>query len=200
MGRTSEAKQHLIETALQLIWEDSYHSVGVNEICKKAGVKPGSFYYFFPSKRDLALAAMDFHWSQAKELILEPSFHSEIPPLERIKKMFDRVYAFHSERQKEGKLVLGCAFGSFVGELGEEDEVIRRRLQTIFSSIASYFEKALADAVSTGILNVKKNKIPAMAQALVAYYEGLAILARAQNSAEIIRELSPYALNLINLK
>lgn len=197
MGRTSEAKQHLIETALQLIWENSYHAVGVNEICKKAGVKPGSFYYFFPSKQDLALAAMDFHWNQAKELILEPSFDSEILPLERITKLFERVYAFHSERQKEGKLVLGCAFGSFVGELGRNDKVILRRMQTIFSGIAAYFEKALSDAVSTGVVKIKKAEIPAMAHALVAYYEGIAILARAQNDAEVIRQLSPHALNLV---
>lgn len=198
MGRKSEAKEQLMETALELIWENSYHAVGVNEICKKAGVKPGSFYYFFPSKRDLALAAMEFHWAQAKELILEPAFHPQIPPLERIKKVFENVYAFHAARKKENGSVLGCAFGSFVGELGKEDEKIRKKIDTILSGIGCYFEKALQEARSQGDIQSKAKDIPQMANALLAYYEGLLILSRAQNNAEIIRELAPRALKLIN--
>jgi TetR/AcrR family transcriptional repressor of nem operon len=197
MGRKSEAKKKLIEKALALIWENSYHAIGVNEICKKAGVKPGSFYYFFPSKRDLALAAMEFHWAQAKEEVLEPAFHSDIPPLERIKELFESVYTIHAAQQKKNAPVLGCAFGSFVGELGRGDETIRNRIQAIFSEIGAYFERALRDAVSKGDLKIQEKDVPSIAQALVAYYEGILLLARASNDAKIIRELIPYALNLL---
>ena len=192
MGRTSDAKEHLIETTLELIWDNSYHSVGVKAICEKAGVKPGSFYYFFPSKRDLALAALEFHWKEVKERILEPSFSPDIPPQERISILFDKVYAFHAGRQKEGKPVSGCVFGSVVGELGKQDGVIRKRIQKILSGIGIYFEKALSDSVSSGALDIKKAKIPETAQAILAYYEGVALLARAQNNAEVFRNLTPY--------
>lgn len=197
MGRTSDAKEHLIETALELIWEDSYHAVGVKEICEKAGVRPGSFYYFFPSKRDLALAAIEHHWHSAKTYILDPAFNSEIPPLERISKLFERVYAFHAEREKAGRPVGGCFFGSFVGELGRQDDVIKTGLQTILSGIGAYFERAFSDARKAGDLDLEENKIPEAAQALLAYYQGLAILARVKNSAEVFRKLSPYAIKLI---
>ena len=199
MGRKSEAKKKLIETALELIWENSYHAIGVNEICKKAGVKPGSFYYFFPSKRDLALAAMECHWTEAKEEILETAFHIDIPPLERIKKLLESIYLFHAAQQKENKPVLGCAFGSFVGELGRGDETIRNRIQAIFSEIGAYFESTLRDAVSKGDLKIQEKDIPRTALALVAYYEGILLLARANNDAKVIRELIPFALNLLNI-
>jgi TetR/AcrR family transcriptional repressor of nem operon len=196
MGRVSDAKNRLIETALQLIWEESYRAVGVSEICKKAGVKPGSFYYFFPSKEALALAALEHHWQEARQTLLNHSFADEIPPLERITRLFQAVYAFHAARQKKKQRVLGCAFGSFVGELGEEDEALRTKLAAILAGIRAYFEKALKQAAAAGKLGIKPKEVPARAQALVAFYEGVLLLARAQNDAEIIRQLTPHALKL----
>ena len=51
MGRTSNAKERLLQVAFDLIWQQSYGSVSVDHICKRANVKKGSFYYFFPSNR-----------------------------------------------------------------------------------------------------------------------------------------------------
>ena len=36
-----ETRERLLETALELIWQSNYSSVGVNEICKQAGVTKG---------------------------------------------------------------------------------------------------------------------------------------------------------------
>ena len=53
MGRTSDARERLIATAIELIRARSYESVGVDALCNHAQVKKGSFYHFFPSKQDL---------------------------------------------------------------------------------------------------------------------------------------------------
>lgn len=199
MGRTSDAKEKLIQTALTLIWQNSYHAVGVKEICQKAGVKAGSFYYFFPSKQDLALAALESHWNQATKDVLEPAFHPDIPPLQRIQKLFEQVHALHAAHQQEHRTVLGCAFGSFAGELGPgaEDEALRRYIDTVFARIGSYFENALYQAVTNGDTSLTASEVPDVARALVAYYEGMLLLARTSNDAEIIRRLTPHALRLI---
>ncbi|UCD12029.1 MAG: helix-turn-helix transcriptional regulator [Nitrospinaceae bacterium] len=44
----SDAKQRILDSARGLIYSRSYAGVGVQEICKHAGVKKGSFYHFFP--------------------------------------------------------------------------------------------------------------------------------------------------------
>ena len=59
MGRKSDAKERLLDAALDLIWERSYGVVTIDAICEKAGVKKGSFYYFFESKSALAVAALE---------------------------------------------------------------------------------------------------------------------------------------------
>lgn len=59
MGRTSTAKEKLLDVAFKLIWDQSYGSVSVDDICQQAEVKKGSFYHFFESKAELAIAAYE---------------------------------------------------------------------------------------------------------------------------------------------
>lgn len=51
MGRTSNAKERLLEAVIELIWTGSYGSTSVDQICERAGVKKGSFYHFFESRK-----------------------------------------------------------------------------------------------------------------------------------------------------
>ena len=62
MGRTSDAREKLLAVAFDLIHESSYGSVSVEQICTRAGVNKGSFYYFFKTKTDLVVAAYEEHW------------------------------------------------------------------------------------------------------------------------------------------
>jgi TetR/AcrR family transcriptional repressor of nem operon len=80
MGRTTtDTKQKLIDTALELILKSSYGSVSVHDICKAADVKKGRFYDFFPSKVDLAIAAMEESYKSLKPLY--ENFHLNPLPL-----------------------------------------------------------------------------------------------------------------------
>ncbi|MEE9230845.1 MAG: helix-turn-helix domain-containing protein, partial [Acidobacteriota bacterium] len=79
----SGAREQLIGSAKQLMAERGFTAVGINEICERAGVKKGSFYYFFPSKRDLAIEAIDSHWQDHDERLAR-TLEGDAPPLERI--------------------------------------------------------------------------------------------------------------------
>ena len=78
MGRTSDAKEKLLSVAFDLIHENSYGAVGVDQICKRARVNKGSFYYFFKTKTDLVVAAYEEHW-RLKEPDYERIFSVENP-------------------------------------------------------------------------------------------------------------------------
>ena len=64
MGRTSDADERLKDAALALIWEESYGAVTIDDICNRAEVKKGSFYYFFDL---LATTISRFHNKDRKE-------------------------------------------------------------------------------------------------------------------------------------
>src|SRR3954454_4958780 len=96
MGRQSDAKTRLLEATIDLIWCRSYGAVTVEDICEQAGVKKGSFYYFFKSRDELVAAAIDAKWESVRPTFDE-IFSPTRPPLERLEKAFQFIY----EHQKE---------------------------------------------------------------------------------------------------
>ena len=46
-----------MDAVAELFWTVSYDRTTIDQICEKAGVKKGSFYYFFDDKAALAEAA-----------------------------------------------------------------------------------------------------------------------------------------------
>src|SRR5436190_2437270 len=109
MGRVSDAKQRLLDATIDLIWQHSYGAVTVDNICERAGVKKGSFYYFFPSKTDLVVAALDSHWQSLKPT-LDATFAAEVPPLDRFHNYFELMYLRQAALQEKYGRVLGCPF------------------------------------------------------------------------------------------
>jgi TetR/AcrR family transcriptional repressor of nem operon len=97
MKRASQTKEKLLQVGFDLIWDRSYGSVSVDEICKRAGINKGSFYHFFPSKADLVAAAYEEHWKE-KLPEMERIFSPQVPPLERIHHFCQYVYDTQKEK------------------------------------------------------------------------------------------------------
>src|SRR6187402_1253199 len=100
MGRTSDARERLIDSMVELIWIGSYGSTSVDSICERAGVKKGSFYHFFPSKTDLALAAIDHAFAEARA-ILDGIYSPVNAPLERLRKHAVHEVEMQTELKKK---------------------------------------------------------------------------------------------------
>src|SRR3954467_688883 len=104
MGRTSDANERLMDAALDLIWEESYGAVTIDDICKRAEVKKGSFYYFFKSKSELAVAALEKMWNDDWKPTLDARFSPSVDPLTRITSYLEAIYPRALEMlKKHGK-------------------------------------------------------------------------------------------------
>ncbi len=196
MGRTSDAKERLIETAVGLIRSRSYSTVSVDDLCRHAGVRKGSFYHFFPAKRDLALAALDSWWETSQREVLHPAFQPDLPPLQRIERAFQRATAQHARMVERTGQVQGCPLGNMALELAAQDEVMRERLDTYFGYIRTYFAEALAEAAQHGAL-ARDADVATVAQSLVAYLYGAILLAKTANDIGVMRTLAARALTLV---
>jgi AcrR family transcriptional regulator len=63
----AERRQHLIETAIRLFTDGSYHGTTTAEIARAAGVSEPILYRHFASKRDLYLAGLEHVWTKTRE-------------------------------------------------------------------------------------------------------------------------------------
>jgi len=152
----------------------------VQEICRQAGVKKGSFYHFFPSKRDLTVAMLDDSWQQFRETLLADAFAPDIPPLQRIRRLLDMQYRHHIAVKEKTGQVFGCPFGNLAGEMSTQDEVIRERVKRIFSDLQAPIQDILEQAVAVGDLPELNTR--ATASAMVAYLEGLSLMAKTHDT------------------
>src|SRR5437660_590172 len=107
MGRTSNADDRLKQAALDLMWEESYGAVTIDDICKRAGVKKGSFYYFFESKAHLAVAALEKMWVEEWKPMMDERFSSSIEPLSRFAIHLETFYQKQCETKAKYGKVLG---------------------------------------------------------------------------------------------
>jgi TetR/AcrR family transcriptional repressor of nem operon len=191
--RDTTARDRLIEGAAQLLHQRSYGSVGVDELCERAGVRKGSFYHFFHSKRDLALAVLEAQWDAFERDGLRLAREAE-RPLDRLAMVFEFGIATLDRCRKETGSVLGCPFGNLAVELSIIEPEIRAKVAEIFARFARFFEDVLAAAVVAG--DIGEIDIPGAASALVAYYEGIMLLGKTSGETQVMRDLAPAALLL----
>jgi len=196
MGRTSDAREKLLQAALDLIWASSYGSVSVDDICAAAEVKKGSFYHFFPSKEDLAVAAFELHWQRDIEPILDRVFHPDRKPLERIAGWCEAIYVEQNERFQALGHVPGCPFCSVGSEMGTLNERLRRKVEDLLERGLFQLERTLRDGQRDGTIPVAD---PAgKARALHALAMGVMFQAKVENDPEVLRGMHGQVLDLLS--
>lgn len=190
-------KERLQDAAMDLIWQNSYGTTSVDSICERANAKKGSFYYFFKSKSELAVAALDADW-QKKRAKMDVVFSPTVPPLERLERYFDFAYGLLEKRRSECGAALGCPHLSIGSEVSTQDTAVRDKVQQILESKISYFESAIRDAHAMGLIDAPDAKTKA--QTLFACYQGVLVQSRIQNNLKLIKEFKNVALAILGVE
>lgn len=125
LRRSCDTKDKLLETAIELVWKSNYDSVGVNEICEKAGVTKGSFYHYFESKAELFYAASEHYWDQIK-VELDQVFSPQNSALTQLEAMIDFIVQKQLDNAHEGNPVVGCPFFTSGAQSGSDEQLVRR--------------------------------------------------------------------------
>jgi TetR/AcrR family transcriptional repressor of nem operon len=197
MGRVSDASDRLMNAVRELIWEGSFGSTTIDHICEKAGVKKGSFYYFFDSKADLAVAALDAEW-QARRAELDAIFSPMVPPLERLRKYCEHGFRLQVEIQAKCGCVLGCPLLCLGVEISTLEDKLRVKVQELLDYKRTYLESAIRDAHGAGLIQAPNPA--AKARMLFAYFEGLLTEARIRNNLEVLEGALSGACELLGVK
>jgi TetR/AcrR family transcriptional regulator, transcriptional repressor for nem operon len=192
-------RQKLLDTARDLLWTSSYGSVSVDDICKKAGVKKGSFYHYFPSKLDLALAAMEEYYQYKIEHVMTPVFAANKPFVLQIEDLAEAILRDNRASLAQYGRVCGCPLAALGSEMiGEEDQQIAKKVEEMFARCREFLVTAVEGAIAAGV--VPPGDAAAKTQELHDFITGLLIMSRIHNSLDgLERDLRPGLFRILGL-
>jgi len=189
MNQQLDTRERIINVAKERFHARGYADVGIKEICDNASIQKGSFYHFFPSKEDLALIVIDeFAEDWASGFVAE-AFDPNLPPMERIDYLIDGAYFWQKSVKEKNGQIPGCLFGNLALEMSTKNDVLRAKLNAVFTIAKAKFKKTLDEAIIAN--EIKPLNTQLTAEAMLAYLEGMILLAKSENDPEVIYKLGP---------
>lgn len=144
MSAQQDTREKLIEAAMELFVYQGYANTGLAQIARKAGVLPGSLYYFFPTKEDLLHATLEARKRLLHPEVLQPIWESLDDPIERV----FGLLAGYRRMLEMTEFKHGCPIGNLVLELAETHPHARALLTQNFEgwldAVQQCFESAQA--------------------------------------------------------
>lgn len=180
-----DTRQRLIHAAADLLLRKGYQASGVDEICRLAAAQKGSFYHFFPTKTDLALAALAFTWSEVRHEVFDVADQSGPGGLDRLRRLIDALDAFH-RRQWTNRGVLGSPIGGLAQEMTRDDR-IQSAVREIFDLQRASIVRWLDEATRARQITVGDNH--ARSRDILALIEGALMASRVAGEPAVFGEI-----------
>lgn len=200
MRNPAETKQKLMDTATQLIWQSNYSSVGVAEICKRAGLTKGSFYHHFETKADLFYEASRHYWEDLKK-DLDQIFSPSYSPLEQLENMIEFIIT-HQENEdlNVDNPVSACPFFTAGSQAGVEEEKVRQAAIEMSDKAGLYHTALVRGLMAEGVMNSDADPVQ-LGRMLHNYVMGLLLYGRVYKSLDTIKtDLREGIYRLLDMK
>lgn len=131
MNIREDKKQGIIREGLKILYRKGYNGTGVKEITDAAGIPKGSFYNYFKSKEDFAIAAMRYFTGKELASMNRILTDETLPPLKRI----ETLYTMKCEHFiQKNAFSLGCYLCNITLEMADIS-------QSIAAAAADAFER-----------------------------------------------------------
>ena len=177
--RQCTTRQTLVDAAHALIWANSYAHVSVEDICRKAGVQKGSFYHFFPTKADLAAAALEDHWKEA-QVKIDRIFAENHTPQAQLHAICQEILRKQKDSFEATGKVCGCPYATVGAEMSGNNEVLFHLSQNMAERFLKVYERILEQAAKEKL--IPASGIKERAQEMQTYGLGAMLQARMTNT------------------
>lgn len=176
--------------------ERGFRSVAVDDLCRHAEVKKGSFYHFFTSKEHLTLVAIEVSFADAQRAWTEALEGPEAAVV-RLRRLA-RLYPEQAQAcARRGDALVGCFFGNLSQELATQNERVREALADAFEG----WVELLTPTVAAALLEADRPAEDARgrARSVVAYIQGSVLMAKTRNDPDALSTLEADVIRLVGL-
>ncbi|MDX1997808.1 MAG: TetR family transcriptional regulator C-terminal domain-containing protein [Thermoanaerobaculia bacterium] len=174
-----KSRDKLVEAGLELFGQQGYAATGVQDIADAAGVPKGSFYNYFDSKEDFAVAVLDRYRQGAVEHFASLASLDIASPLARLESLLVGM----EEQLAASDFAGGCLAGRLAQELAGENPALREPLCEVFSAMQDRLAACLRAAQQAGELAADED-LELLASFLVNAWQGAMLRAKAAGSVE----------------
>ena len=172
-----------MEAVPRLIRAQGYAATSVDDICHRAGVKKGSFFYHFKSKDELAVAALSHFLAWTDEYFAAAAYRTLKDPL-------DRLFGYVDFRVKmiQGELPdYTCPFGTILQETYATHPAIREACDRAMTSHIEYLTRDVqaAKELYAPLAAWTSESVSNLIQVVL---QGSFILAKAKQGPDVVLE------------
>ncbi|ODU71665.1 MAG: hypothetical protein ABT11_02545 [Novosphingobium sp. SCN 66-18] len=173
----TNAKEKLLEAAVQLVRGNGFAATSVDQLCAHAGVTKGAFFHHFASKEALGVAAADY-WSQCTAAFFaEAPFHHHADPVDRVLGYIDLRLALIGGPAES----FSCVAGTMVQEAFRSSAAIRIACEASIMDNARALEADIAEAmIQRGVTGTTAESLSRHVQVVI---QGAFILAKTQEES-----------------
>jgi TetR/AcrR family transcriptional repressor of nem operon len=170
-------REQLIDTGLDLMHRQGFNATGLTEILQAANVPKGSFYHFFGSKEEFAMATLERYATEKAEHSLAVLGDATTRPLKRLKRYFLELVEISGQRGP----IPGCLLGRFSLEIAAESPQLRKRISAYFENWQRRIAKVIEQAIAQKELPADTNP-EALAGFVLNSWEGALLRSQADKS------------------
>ncbi|NPT60345.1 TetR/AcrR family transcriptional regulator [Paraburkholderia elongata] len=169
METTTTVREQILDHAITLIMLRGYNGFSYRDLSSLVGVKTSSIHYYFPSKDDLVLEAVNEYSKEVLNAVhaVDASLPAD-SKLSKYAKMFGRTLG-------DGDQI--CLCGMLAADIESLPDNIRQAVQAFFKANESWLAKVLAQGAQERTLAVN-GKPENAARALYAAFQGSVLASR----------------------
>jgi len=143
-SQSAPTKERLLHVATRLVNEKGFGATSISDLLAAVGLKKGSLYFHFASKRELGLRVLERDRAQFSEF-RRAALSGETPEV-RLHHFFDAVLSVHRQRGFAG----GCLWGNTALEMSDTDEEYARLVAEVFDEWIAQIEVVIAAGQAEG--------------------------------------------------
>ncbi len=141
-----DTKIALIQAGMDIMLEKGYTNTGIQEVLSSLSVPKGSFYHYFESKENFAVAIIQHVDQEYSAQLLRALRNPDETPLQRLKTYCETgKRSFLSQECRKG-----CLIGNLSQEMSDQSETLRKELSNVISKRVALFARCIEEGQKTG--------------------------------------------------
>lgn len=179
-----DTRQHILDTAQEIMARKGYAAVGLNEVLTQATVPKGSFYHYFPSKEAFGEALMKSYFDDYLATIDAIRSTRNRSGAERVMDYWQRFYNLQMFDDFQGK----CLVVKLAAEVSDLSEAMRLQLVRGTAGIVERVEELIRGGIQDGSISIDGDP-RALAAELYDSWLGASVMAKVQRSPQSLERV-----------